>query len=232
MSVWPRNILYIVSEAMQVIDAESFLAVSGASRETLERFQAYEALLLKWQKSINLVSASSLAEIWRRHMWDSGQLVALAPVEAAFWLDVGSGAGFPALVVAAMLRDRPNFQMHLVESDQRKSIFLREAARIMDVPVTVHTARIENWKPGGDKKPDVISARALAPLPQLLEWTSAFWGKQTLGLFLKGQGAREELTQANKDWIFEAEAIASQTDGSGTVLKLRGLKDAKFGSDT
>jgi len=217
---------------MQVIDAESFLAVSGVSRETLERLEAYEALLLKWQKSINLVSASTLGEIWRRHMWDSGQLVALAPSEATFWLDLGSGAGFPALVVAAMLRERPDFQMHAVESDQRKGIFLREAARIMDVSVTVHTARIESWKADEGRLPDVISARALAPLPKLLEWTSAFWGKQTVGLFLKGQGAREELTEAKKDWIFEAEAIASQTDGSGTVLKLRGLKDAKFGRDT
>lgn len=217
---------------MQVIDVESFLAVSCVSRETLERLKAYEALLLKWQKSINLVSASTLEEIWRRHMWDSGQLVALAPEEARFWLDLGSGAGFPALVVAAMLRDRPEFEMHLVESDQRKGIFLREAARVMDVPVTVHTMRIENWKPEGERLPDIISARALAPLPKLLEWTHAFWGKETVGLFLKGQGAREELTQANKGWIFEAEAIASQSDGSGTVLKLRGLKDAKFGSDT
>ncbi|MES1991908.1 MAG: 16S rRNA (guanine(527)-N(7))-methyltransferase RsmG [Pseudomonadota bacterium] len=217
---------------MQVIDAESFLAVSSVSRETLERLKAYEALLLKWQKGINLVSASTLDEIWQRHMWDSAQLVALVPAEATFWLDLGSGAGFPALVVAAMLRDRPQFEMHLVESDQRKGIFLREAARMMDVPVKVHTMRIENWQPEGESRPDIISARALAPLPKLLEWTCAFWGKQTIGLFLKGQSAQEELTQANKGWIFEAEAIASQTDGSGTVLKLRGLKDAKLASDT
>ncbi|MGV8997631.1 MAG: 16S rRNA (guanine(527)-N(7))-methyltransferase RsmG [Parvibaculaceae bacterium] len=216
---------------MQVIDAESFFAVSGVSRETLERLKAYEALLLKWQKSINLVSTASLSELWRRHMWDSGQLVAMTPPEATFWLDLGSGAGFPALVVAAMLRNRPDFRMELVESDKRKCIFLREAARVMDVPVTVHTMRIEEWKPDGERRPDIISARALAPLPKLLEWTSPFWGKQTVGLFLKGQGAQEELTAAHKGWIFEAEAIASQTDGSGTVLKLRGLQNADHGSD-
>ncbi|MDO8290794.1 MAG: 16S rRNA (guanine(527)-N(7))-methyltransferase RsmG [Parvibaculum sp.] len=217
---------------MQVIDAESFFAVSSVSRETMERLRVYEALVLKWQKSINLVSASTLPDIWARHMWDSAQLAGLAPENATFWLDVGSGAGFPGLVVAAMLRNRPDFRMHLVESDQRKGIFLREAARVMELPVTVHTARIENWALQGDRKPDIISARALASLGQLLTWTSAFWGKETIGLFLKGQTARDELTQAQKDWIFEAEAIASRSDGSGQVLKLWGLKHADHRYET
>lgn len=209
---------------MQVVDAESFLAVSGVSRETMERLEAYEALLLKWQKSINLVSSATLTHLWQRHMWDSAQLAALAPEEARNWVDLGSGAGFPGIVVAAMLRDRLGFQMHLVESDQRKSVFLREAARIMELPVTVHPVRIEAFEP--PETPDVISARALATLSQILEWTSSFWGKQTVGLFLKGQTASEELTEARKGWIFKVEAIASQSDGSGKVLKLWGLKDA------
>lgn len=213
---------------MQVLDAESFLAVSSVSRETLERLKAYEALLLKWQKSINLVSSATLTYFWARHIWDSAQLVALAPDEARIWLDVGSGAGFPGIVVAAMLRDRPGFEMHLVESDQRKSVFLREAARIMELPVTVHSVRIEKWQPKEGQGPDVISARALAPLRQILSWTAPFWGKQTVGLFLKGQTASDELTDTRKDWIFETEAIASQSDGSGTVLKLWGLKDANL----
>ena len=209
---------------MQVIDAESFLAVSGVSRETMGRLEAYEALILKWQKSINLVSSATLTHLWQRHMWDSAQLVELAPEEARNWVDLGSGAGFPGIVVAAMLRERPGFQMHLVESDQRKGVFLREAARIMELPVTVHSVRIEAFEPA--ETPDVISARALATLSQILEWTSSFWGKQTVGLFLKGQTASEELTEAQKGWIFNTEAIASQSDGSGKVLKLWGLKDA------
>lgn len=209
---------------MQVIDAESFLAVSGVSRETMERLEAFEALLLKWQKSINLVSSATLTHLWSRHMWDSAQLAGLAPEEARNWVDLGSGAGFPGIVVAAMLRERVGFQMHLVESDQRKSVFLREAARIMELPVTVHTVRIEAFEP--EAVPDVISARALASLSQILEWTSSFWGKQTVGLFLKGQTASEELTQARKGWIFKEEAIASQSDGSGKVLKLWGLSHA------
>jgi 16S rRNA (guanine527-N7)-methyltransferase len=162
-------------------------------------------------------------------MWDSAQLAGLAPEGARNWLDLGSGAGFPGLVVAAMLRQRAGFEMHLVESDQRKSVFLREAARVMDLPVKVHVCRIEAYEPLG--VPDVISARALATLSQILEWTSAFWGKPTVGLFLKGQSASEELTQARKKWIFEEEAIGSQSDGSGKVLKLWGLKDADLGRE-
>lgn len=213
---------------MQVIDAESFFAVSGVSRETMERLKAYESLLLKWQKSINLVSSATLTHLWARHMWDSAQLAAIAPKTARIWVDVGCGAGFPGLVVAALLRDRPDFEMHLVESDQRKGVFLREAARIMDLPVKVHTVRIEDWTGGQGLEPDIISARALASLGQILVWTSPFWGKETIGLFLKGQTGSEELTDARKDWIFEAEAIASQSDGSGMVLKLWGLKDANL----
>ncbi len=209
---------------MQVIDAESFFTVSGVSRETMERLEAFEALLLKWQRSINLVSSATLTHLWSRHMWDSAQLAGLAPEEARNWVDLGSGAGFPGIVVAAMLRERAGFQMHLVESDQRKSVFLREAARIMELPVTVHRVRIEAYAP--EALPDVISARALASLSQILEWTSSFWGKQTVGLFLKGQTASEELTQARKGWIFKEEAIASQSDGSGKVLKLWELSHA------
>lgn len=216
---------------MQVVDAESFFTVSGVSRETMGRLLAYEALLLKWQKSINLVSSATLTHLWARHMWDSAQLVALVPERAMRWLDIGSGAGFPGLVVAAMLRDRPDFRMDLIESDQRKGIFMREAARVMDIAVTVHSIRVEDWQPEEGALPDTISARALAPLGQILRWTSPFWGKDTIGLFPKGQTAKEELTQTRKDWIFEAEAIASQSDRSGTVLKLWGLKDANHGHD-
>lgn len=161
-------------------------------------------------------------------MWDSAQLAGLAPEEARLCLDIGSGAGFPGIVVAAMLRERAGFEMHLVESDQRKGVFLREAARIMEIPVTVHTMRIEKWVPEAGRLPDVISARALASLSQILEWTSPFWGKQTIGLFLKGQTVTEELTEARKGWIFNEEAIASQSDSSGKVLKLWGLKDANL----
>ena len=212
-----------------VFDAESFAAAAHVSRETMARLQTYEALLRKWQASINLVAPSTLPDLWNRHFWDSAQLVRLAP-DAARWLDLGSGAGFPGLVVAILLADRPGFSMRLVESDQRKSIFLREVIRATKAPASVHTARIEEFSwPEGEPLPDVISARALASLPKLLGWASSFWGKATIGLFLKGQGVSAELTDSAKDWIFESEAIASQSDPSGTVLKLWGLRHANPG---
>lgn len=215
---------------MQVIDAESFSAAASVSRETMDRLRVYEELLLKWQKSINLISSGTLTDLWSRHMWDSAQLASLAPAQAKNWLDVGSGAGFPGLVVAALLRERPGFQMELVESDQRKSIFLREAARLMGLPVLVHSCRIESL-PEKEVPSDVISARALASLDQILAWTSPFWGKATIGLFPKGKSARDELTESRKNWIFEAEAVASLSDPSGSVLKLWGLKDANLRRD-
>ncbi|MEN6541435.1 16S rRNA (guanine(527)-N(7))-methyltransferase RsmG [Parvibaculum sp.] len=212
-----------------VVDAESFAAAAHVSRETMERLKTYEALLRKWQASINLVAPSTLPDLWNRHFWDSAQLVHLVP-DATRWLDLGSGAGFPGLVVAILLADRPGFSMRLVESDQRKSIFLREVIRATGAPVSVHTVRIEEFSwPEGEPLPDIISARALAGLPKLLGWASSFWGKATIGLFLKGQGASAELTESAKDWIFESEAIASQSDPSGTVLKLWGLRHANPG---
>lgn len=223
---------YVVVGDMQVIDAESFSAASAVSRETMDRLRAYEALLLKWQKSINLVSSATLTHLWPRHMWDSAQLAHLAPVEARRWIDLGSGAGFPGIVVAALLRERTGFRMELVESDQRKSAFLREAARVVDVPLRVYTCRIEDFRldeAGGE--PDVVSARALAPLSQILAWASPFWGKATIGLFPKGRSVTDELTDSRKDWIFDAEAIASQSDPSGTVLKLWGLRHANLRRD-
>ncbi|HUD94981.1 16S rRNA (guanine(527)-N(7))-methyltransferase RsmG [Sphingobium sp.] len=214
---------------VQVIDAESFSAATSVSRETMARLLTYEALLRKWQGSINLVASSSLAEIWNRHFLDSAQLVPLAPT-ARSWVDIGSGAGFPGLVVAILLAGRAGFRMHLVESDQKKSVFMREVIRATGAPAIVHMMRIEEFWTGGEvASPDIISARALAPLPRLLDWTSSFWGKDTIGLFLKGQGAAAELTESAKNWIFDSEAIASQSDPSGTVLKLWGLRHANTG---
>lgn len=223
--------IYSVSK-MQVIDAESFSAAMSVSRETMERLHIYETLLLKWQKSINLISSGTEVSLWGRHMWDSAQLADLAPSGAKSWLDIGSGGGFPGLVVAALLGGREGFRMELVESDQRKSIFLREAARLMAVPVRVHNCRIEHFSPGeGAGFPDIISARALASLSQILDWASPFWGKATIGLFPKGRSVTDELTESRKNWIFEAEAVTSLSDPSGMVLKLWGLKDANLRRD-
>ncbi|MDO9126116.1 16S rRNA (guanine(527)-N(7))-methyltransferase RsmG [Parvibaculum sp.] len=213
---------HIVSGGPQVVDAESFSALTNVSRETLDRLLTYEALLRKWQKSINLVSAATLPELWRRHMLDSAQLAGLAPESARRWIDLGSGGGFPGLVIAILLRERPGFHMHLVESDQRKCVFLREVARVTDAPVTVHAARIETFAEGVEPA-DVVSARALAPLDRLFGWAAPLFGPDTIGLFLKGQGVQDELTLARESWIFDAELSPSQSDPQGSVLKVRGL---------
>lgn len=222
---------HIVSEGSQVVDAESFSALFDVSRETMERLATYEALLLKWQKSINLVSAGTLPELWRRHMLDSAQLVTLAPEGARRWADLGSGGGFPGLVIAILLAGRPGFEMHLVESDQRKCIFMREVARATGAPATIHNKRIEAFAEGAGAF-DVVSARALAPLDRLLGWAAPLFGPGTTGLFLKGKGVEDELTLARKSWIFEADLHPSQSDPAGSVLVLRGLhgrdrKDAR-----
>ncbi len=210
----------------QVVDAESFSAATHVSRETMERLAQYESLLIKWQRSINLVAKSTLDNLWQRHMLDSAQLADLAPQSALSWVDLGSGGGFPGLVVAILLRERPGFRMHLVESDQRKGIFMREVIRETGAPAEVHTTRIEAFVRETDLKPDVISARALAALDRIIEWVHPLFGPGTIGLFLKGQGLEDELTSAHKGWIFEETVIPSLSDPSGSVLQLRGLHGA------
>ncbi|PKQ06538.1 MAG: 16S rRNA (guanine(527)-N(7))-methyltransferase RsmG [Alphaproteobacteria bacterium HGW-Alphaproteobacteria-12] len=213
---------HMVFNSSQVVDAESFSAVADVSRETMERLSLYESLLRNWQKSINLISRATLPELWQRHMLDSAQLAGLSPENALRWVDLGSGGGFPGLVAAILLRERPGFEMHLVESDQRKCVFLREAARATNAPVTVHAARIEAFAAGAGFF-DIVSARALAPLDRLFGWAAPLFGPETLGLFLKGQGLQDELTAARKNWIFRSELSPSQTDPAGSVLKVRGL---------
>lgn len=213
---------HIVVNASQVIDAESFSTALHVSRETMVRLSLYESLLRKWQKRINLVSNSTLDEFWRRHMLDSAQLAGLAPETALRWADLGSGGGFPGLVIAILLRERPRFGMHLVESDQRKCIFMREVIRETGAPAIVYNERIEAFAAGAGPF-DVVSARALAPLPRLFDWAEPLFGPDTVGLFLKGLGLQDELTQARKHWIFEADYSPSQSDPSGSVLSVRGL---------
>ncbi|MBI1260255.1 MAG: 16S rRNA (guanine(527)-N(7))-methyltransferase RsmG [Rhizobiales bacterium] len=211
---------------VQVIDSESFSAFYDVSRETMAALETYESLLLKWQKSINLVSNASLDSLWTRHMLDSAQLAALAPADTRRWLDLGSGGGFPGLVVAIMWRERPDFHLHLVESDQRKAIFMREVVRQTAAPASVHVCRIEDFDWPEPQKPRIVSARALAPLDRLLGWAAPFFDPETIGLFLKGQGLSDELTLARKDWIFNQEITSSQSDPSGTILTIRGLHAA------
>lgn len=196
---------------------EQFQAETGVSRETLDRLRTYAELLEKWQARINLVGPATLPDLWRRHMLDSAQLFPLLPPDTPRLIDLGSGAGFPGLVLAIL--GVP--EVHLVESDLRKGAFLREVARQTGARVTVHPARIETLT---DLKAPVVTARALAALPKLLDLAVPLLESNGQCLFLKGQNIEEELTSARKIWIFDEDRSPSRTDASGIVLRVREVR--------
>jgi 16S rRNA (guanine527-N7)-methyltransferase len=190
-----------------------FQARFGVSRETLDKLQVYEAQLRKWNPAINLVAKSTLNDIWGRHLADSAQLFELVPAGTQVQVDLGSGAGFPGLVLAIM--GVPS--VHLVESDVRKAAFLRETARLTGAPATIHAVRIEAVDvPAAD----VVSARALAELTMLLPWAHRLLKKDGVCLFPKGKTAEDELTAVGESWNMRIERFPSQTDAAGTLLRL------------
>ena len=203
---------------MSVAGPADFAAAFDVSRETVDRLDVYAALLARWTARINLVSPDSLPDFWQRHIADSAQLPALAPPAARTWLDLGSGGGLPGLVVAAMT---PGIAVTLVESDQRKAAFLRRAAAEMGLVVTVHACRAEAVPA---MTPDVLSARALAPLPRLLALAAPFAGPDTVLLLPKGRGADSELTAAAPAWHSQTEQFESRTDPGGRILRIRNLR--------
>jgi 16S rRNA (guanine527-N7)-methyltransferase len=194
----------------------------GVSRETCERLEAYIDLLARWNARINLVADASLRSPWVRHIADSAQLFPLAPESARSWIDLGSGAGFPGLPVAAIAAEKsPDLRVTLVESDSRKAAVLATAAREMDLDVMVEPRRIESMAP---KAFDVVSARALAPLTRLCGLAHRFSGTGTVYLFLKSASADSELTEAAAAWHIQAERIASRTDPDSAVLRILELE--------
>lgn len=188
------------------------------SRETAEKLQVYHELLLKWQKAINIVSPATISEAWIRHFADSAQIVQYIPEGAKVYADLGCGGGFPGLVVAMM---RPDLDVHLVESDERKCQFMRTVSRETSIPVTIHTDRIESVDIGA--VPDVVSARALADLRSLLGYVIP-WAEvnpELVALFLKGAKAEEEIAAAQADFVFSRESFPSVTDTGASILRLR-----------
>ena len=200
------------------LTAEAFAVRCDVSRETLSRLRRYDALLRRWQKAINLVSADSLTDAWRRHFWDSAQLLPLIPAGTRSLLDVGSGAGFPGLVLAILGVEG----VTLVESDGRKCAFLREVARETGARVTILADRLERL---GDRiqPPDIITARAVASLDLLLDRIKLYITPNTVCLFHKGRRVDVEIAQARKRWTMTLEKIPSETDPSGVILKLEGI---------
>ncbi|MBV8408341.1 MAG: 16S rRNA (guanine(527)-N(7))-methyltransferase RsmG [Alphaproteobacteria bacterium] len=188
----------------------------NVSRETLDRLETLVATLVRWQKAINLVAAGGLREVWQRHVLDSAQLVSHFPRDAGSLVDLGSGGGFPGLVVAAL---RPDLPITLIEADDRKSAFLAEAARKMGVSSTVRmlTSRIEDATP---VRADLVTARAVAPLAQLLAWAQRHRSDNAICLFHKGRGWRDELTGAMKDWDIPYQPLSSATDRDAVILRI------------
>lgn len=190
------------------------------SHETMERLEAYHTLLLKWQKSINLVSPNTINQAWERHFLDSLQILDLMPAGHKTLFDLGSGAGFPGLVLACA---DENIDAHMVESDQRKCSFMRAVSRETKTPATIHNVRIESFET--DIVPDVITARALASLKELcayiLPWANK--NKELLLLLSKGRNHEAEIAEALESYSFECAEHASKIDPESVILRLTGL---------
>jgi 16S rRNA (guanine527-N7)-methyltransferase len=196
---------------------EDLAAQTGVSRETLARLKAYADMLADWNERHNLVARSTLPDLWRRHFWDSAQLAYHVPATAKTLADLGSGAGFPGLVLAAM---RPDVAVTLYEATTKKCAFLQAAAERMALHVEIENARMEDLSP---RPFDVVTARACAPLPRLLEYAHRFVSPNTVCLFLKGQNVGSELTEATKYWNMKLSQVPSQTDPSGAIVIVREL---------
>lgn len=197
---------------------DAFAEIAHVSRETLARFEVYLALLTRWQRSLNLVGGSTLNDPWRRHFWDSAQLHPHLP-KGAVVADIGSGAGFPGLVLAIL----GGVTVHLVESDQRKAAFLREAARATDTEIALHIGRAEQVVPCAA---DVVTARAVAPVSDLLAMAIRWLRPGGFCLLLKGRRAEAELAEAQNAWQLSVQHIASRSDPEGTILRLGDIAHA------
>ncbi len=203
---------------MEQLGRAAFVKELNVSRETLARFDIWQKLLEKWSKKINLVAPGTLQGFWTRHALDSAQLAALVPDSAKLGLDLGSGAGFPGLAIAIMRMQTVPIHMHLVESNAKKAAFLRVCAQETNAPITVICERIEAVPP---KAYDVITARALAPLPKLLQLSDPFADEKTLRLFPKGAEVQKEIDASRRNWTLEVQSIPSITESRATILEIR-----------
>jgi 16S rRNA (guanine527-N7)-methyltransferase len=200
-------------------DKAEALALTPARPETVARLDRYVGLLLEWQTKTNLIAPSTLPNLWTRHVSDSLQLLGLAPA-AKIWLDLGSGGGFPGVVLACALAETPGANVHLVERNTKKAAFLREAVRITSAAATVHLAGIGDIVDRIGGGVDCVTARALAPLHQLVGFAEPFVSSGAKALFLKGQDVEAELTEATKYWNIQPRLHSSRTGGNGWIVEL------------
>ena len=206
----------MANHGREPLKPDAFARMLDVSRETMDRLRAYVELLVSWNRRINLVSRNTIGDIWRRHILDSAQLYPHIPTKARILVDLGTGAGLPGLVLSIL--GVP--EVHLVEADNRKVAFLREALRVSGTKAQLHVARIDRVKP---ILADVITARALAPLANLLEMSEGFRGANTQCLFLKGGQVEAELTDASRAWTMRIERFPSLSDPSGCILQLEDI---------
>ncbi len=200
-------------------DKAAALALTPVSRETEARLDRYVDLLREWQAKTNLVASSTLPNLWTRHISDSLQLLALAP-SAKIWADLGSGGGFPGVVLACALAEKPGAKVHLIERNAKKAAFLREALRVTHSPGMVHLTDIGDNVDRITGPVDCVSARALAPLHQLIGFAEPLVRRGAKALFLKGQDVEAELTEATKYWKITAHLHSSRTGGHGWIVEL------------
>jgi 16S rRNA (guanine527-N7)-methyltransferase len=206
------------------VDRARAIALVPVSRETAARLDRFAALLLDWQGRMNLIAASTVPVLWTRHIADSLQLLAIAP-RARQWADLGSGAGFPGLPIAcALADDNAAAKVHLIESNKKKAAFLREAVRVTGAPAVVHAERVADFARGFHDSLDVVTARAVAPLPELLSIAYPLLKSGAQGLFAKGQDVEAELTQATKCWSIQASLVPSRTDPKSRIVVIREAK--------
>jgi 16S rRNA (guanine527-N7)-methyltransferase len=200
-------------------DKAAALALTPVSRETAARLDRYVALLLEWQAKTNLVAPSTLPNLWTRHISDSLQLLTLAP-SAKVWADFGSGGGFPGVVLACALAEAPDTMVHLVERNAKKAAFLREALRVSNSRGIVHLSDIGDSVDRIAGAVDCVTARAVAPLHQLIGFAEPMVRRGAKALFLKGQDVEAELTEATKYWNISPQLHSSRTGGHGWIVEL------------
>jgi 16S rRNA (guanine527-N7)-methyltransferase len=198
------------------LTAESFAKLTNVSRETLDRLCIYVDLLKSWNRRINLVGRNTIGDVWRRHILDSAQLYPLIPPQSHSLVDLGSGAGLPGLVLSIL----GVANCHLIDSDVRKAAFLREAIRLTNADATVHLARLDRAKA---PPADVVTARALAPLSELIRISQHFLKLGGVCLFLKGRNVEEELTDLAKQWKIPIERRPSLSDPLGSIIRLEAI---------
>jgi 16S rRNA (guanine527-N7)-methyltransferase len=205
-------------------DRHTALRLVPVSRETEARLDAFVALLDRWRHKTNLIADSTFASVWTRHIADSAQLITLAP-EARRWVDMGSGAGFPGLVIAIALADVPGAIVHCIESDRRKAAFLREAARATGAAAMIHPARVEAIAPESLGPVDAVTARAFAPLPLTLKLARPWIERGAVAVFPRGESAKDQIAALPETppeaWAYAIETMSSVVNPKAAILRIR-----------